>query len=140
MGRIGKFIAAVSLVFASLGSGLLVEEAGAATCPLTDDCKYPPSACNGASTIHTTTSGLGNWVELRYRGGSCRHVWARTYWPSSSTHPIWATRQVGPAGNTLGYGYRISGSVRWSTQMEDAGYKSRVCVDTGAPSSCTPSY
>lgn len=121
------------------------DPAHAAACPFADDCKNPSlvSACNGASTIHVATSGLGNSVELRYKGGSCRHVWGRTAWPTTPTHPIWAARTTPyPDGNTLGYGYGISNSsgVRWSMQLEDAGYKTKVCVDTGSPGRCTPKY
>jgi hypothetical protein len=104
--------------------------ADASTCNVNyaSDCTNPASVCTTPSaTTFDTRSTPGGVLQGRYRGGSCRTVWARVGSDRNSLFDyLFTLRQPGyPAGDTRGINNIASGNV-WSVQLYDANMASRA--------------
>ncbi len=92
------------------------------------DCTNPATVCTSpAATTFDTTSTPGGILQGRYRGSSCRTVWARVGSDRNSLFDyLYTLRQPGyTAGDTRGINNIASGNI-WSVQLYDANMASRA--------------
>ena len=104
--------------------------ADASTCNVnySYDCTNPASVCTSPSaTTFDTRSTPGGVLQGRYRGGSCRTVWARVGSDRNSLFDyLFTLREPGyTAGDTRGINNLASGNI-WSVQLYDANMASRA--------------
>jgi len=125
---------ALGLVLVVLASFLVVvvvaSRADAAVCDVdfAYDCTNPDTVCTSpAAVTFDTTSTPGGILQGRYRGGSCRTVWARVGSDRNALFDyLYALRQPGyPAGDTRGINNIASGNI-WSVQLYDANMTTRA--------------
>lgn len=119
--------------------------ADASTCNVNyaSDCTNPATVCTSPSaTTFDTTTTPGGILQGRYRGGSCRTVWARVGSDRNSLFDyLFTLRQPGyTAGDTRAINNNASGNI-WSVQLYDANMASRAWMrlDNGSQYS-TVSY
>ena len=111
--------------------------ADASTCNVNyaSDCTNPASVCTSPSATTFDTTTPGGILQGRYRGGSCRTVWARVGSDRNSlVDYLFTLRQPGyPAGDTRGINNNASGNT-WSVQLYDANMASRAWMqlDSGS--------